>query len=141
MNSPEAVQHNKIMTRKEVDIFEKLQAQLEGLHTEISALSKKSHKDALNKFKLKFINQILNEANHLLGEKYKPFNDFNLFDEDDMPDNSDAAMMLTQYLNCFEKLRADNIKREDSYPHNWYWIVDGKLSAIRTVMPKIIKEK
>jgi len=129
------------MTEQEVDTFEKLQAQLQGLHIEISALSKKSQNDALNKFKLKFVNQILAESNQLLGTKYKPFSDFDLFDENDMPTNSDAAMMLTQYLNCFEKLRSDNVKKEDKYPQNWYWIVDGKMSTIRTVMPKIIKEK
>lgn len=129
------------MTKEQVNTFEKVQAQLNGLHTEISALSKKSQNDALNKFKLKFVNQILSEANQLLGENYKPFNDFELFDEADMPTNSDAAMMLTQYLNCFEKFRADNIKREDSYPHHWYWLIGGKLSNIRTVTPNIIKEK
>ena len=129
------------MTKQDVDTFEKLQAQLGGLHTEISALSKKSQNDPLNKFKLKFVNQILSEANQLLGEKYKPFNDFSLFNEEDMPTNSDAAMMLTQYLNCFEKLRSDNIQRQKEYPHNWCWLVDGKLSNIRTVTPQIIKEK
>ena len=129
------------MTKQEVDKFEKLQAQLAGLHTEISTLSKKSQNDALNKFKLKFVNQILSEANKLLGSNYKPFSDFDLFDENDMPTNSDAAMMLTQYLNCFEKQRADNIKKEDIYPHHWYWVADGKLSSTRTVTPKIIKEK
>ncbi len=129
------------MTEQEVDTFEKLQAQLQGLHIEISALSKKSQNDALNKFKLKFVNQILTESNQLLGTKYKPFSDFDLFDENDMPTNSDAAMMLTQYLNCFEKLRSDNVKKEDKFPQNWYWIIDGKMSSIRTVMPKFIKEK
>lgn len=129
------------MTKEQVDTFEKLQAQLSGLHSEISALSKKSQNDALNKFKLKFVNQILSEANQFLGAKYKPFDDFDLFDETDMPTNSDAAMMLTQYLNCFEKFRADNIKMADSFPHHWYWIVEGKLSNIRTVTPNIIKEK
>ncbi|MBV8256063.1 MAG: hypothetical protein JO154_25935 [Chitinophaga sp.] len=129
------------MTKKDVDTFEKLQAQLEGLHTEISALSKKSQNDALNKFKLKFVNQIISEANGLLGDKYKPFNSFELFDENDLPTNSDVAMMLTQYLNCLEKLRADNIKKESKYPGHWYWLVDGELSDIRTVTPKIIKEK
>ena len=68
------------MTKKEIDTFEKLQSQLEGLHTEISALSKKSQNDVLNKFKLKFVNQVLENANKLLGFKYKPFNDFDLFD-------------------------------------------------------------
>lgn len=95
----------------------------------------------MNKFKLKFVNQILSDANKLLGEKYKPFSDFDLFDEAAIPTNSDAAMMLTQYLNCFEKLRSDNVKKQDNYPNHWYWIVDGKLSNIRTVTPEIIKEK
>lgn len=129
------------MTKEEVDTFEKLQAQLDGLHIEISALSKKSQNDALNKFKLKFVNKILADSNELLSAKYKPFDDFDLFDENDLPTNSDVAMMLTQYLNCFEKLRADNIKKEDKYPQHWYWVIDGKFSNVRTVSPKIIKEK
>jgi hypothetical protein len=128
------------MKKKDVDVFEKLQAQLDGLHLEISSLSKKSQNDALNKFKLKFVNQILREANDLLGDKYKPFSDFGLFDENDLPTNSDVAMMLTQYLSCFEKLRADNVTKEER-GIKWYWMVDGKMSDIRTVMPKIIKEK
>ncbi len=129
------------MTEQEVDTFEKIQAQLQGLYIEISALSKKNQNDALNKFKLKFVNQILAKSNQLLGAKYKPFSDFDLFDVNDIPTNSDVVMMLTQYLNCFEKLRSDNVKKEKKYPHNWCWIVDGKLSTIKTVMPKILKEK
>lgn len=129
------------MTKQEVDTFEKLQAQLQGLQNEISVLSKKSQNDALNKFKLKFVNRILVDANKLLGDSYKPFDDFEIFEDDDMPTNSDVGMMLTQYLNCFEKLRSDNVKKQDSYPQHWFWIIDGKLSDIRTVMPKIIKEK
>ncbi len=126
------------MTKKEVDTFEKVQAQLEGLHNEISVLSKKSQNDALNNFKLKFVNQILVEANKLLGDKYKPFPDFEVFDNDDMPTNSDAAMMLTQYLSCFEKLRADNVYQDFG---KWYWVIKGEKSKIKTVMPKKIKEK
>jgi hypothetical protein len=126
------------MIKQEVDNFEKLQAQLEGLHNEISALSKKSQNDALNKFKLKFVNKIISDSNELLGNDYKPFSDFDTFDENDLPSNSDAAMMLTQYLSCFEKLRADNVKQDLG---RWYWIIDGKQSDIKTVMPKKIKEK
>jgi hypothetical protein len=126
------------MTKQEVDNFEKLQAQLEGLHNEISALSKKSQNDALNNFKLKFVNRIISDSNELLGENYKPFSDFETFEENDMPTNSDVAMMLTQYLSCFEKLRADNVKQERL---NWFWVIDGEKSDIKTVMPKKIKEK
>jgi hypothetical protein len=127
------------MTKEDVDTFEKVQAQLEGLHSEISTLSKKSQNDGLNKFKLKFVNQIMGDSNKLLGEKYKPFSDFELFDENEMPTNSDVAMMLMQYLSCFEKLRADNVRQ--NHISRWFWIIDGKESDVKTIMPKKIKEK
>lgn len=126
------------MTKQEVNNFEKLQAQLEGLHNEISAISKKSQNDALNTFKLKFVNKIISDSNELLGVNYKPFTDFDKFDESDIPSNSDVAMMLTQYLSCFEKLRADNVVQVSV---RWFWIIDGKQSDIKTAMPKKIKEK
>lgn len=129
------------MTKQQVDLFEKLQAQLDGLYLEISALSKKSQNDPLNKFKLKFVNQLLTESNDLLDEEYIPFSDFSTFDENEMPTNSDVAMILTQYLNCFEKLRADNILKRIHHPQYWYWVIDGQISDIRTYSPKNIKEK
>ena len=125
------------MNRQEIDKFEKIQAQLNGLHMEISNLSKKSQNDALNKFKIKFVNQLVSAANEILNED-KPFNDFTSFDEDDIPTNSDVVMMLTQYLNCFEKLRTNNIIKENFNPV-WYWVVDGKISDIRTAIPEKIK--
>jgi hypothetical protein len=127
------------MTEEEVDLFEKVHTQLEGLYTEISALSKKSQNDALNKFKLKFLNQVLIQTNELFGEAYKPFSDFEMFDENEMPTNSDAAMMLTQYLGCLEMLRSENVVQGKlGY---WYWIIDNKQTQYRTTSPKNIKEK
>jgi hypothetical protein len=125
------------MTLQQVNDFEKINAQLQGLHAEISALSKKSQNDALNKFKLKFVNQLLSSTNTLLGD-YKPFPDFSVFDEADMPTNSDAAVMLMQYLNCMEKLRADNIRAAN---YKWFWIIDNKESKMQTTAPEKIKEK
>ncbi|MEH2124811.1 hypothetical protein [Nostoc sp.] len=40
------------MKRKDVDEFEKLSGQLQGIYEEISVLSKKSPNNAVNKFKL-----------------------------------------------------------------------------------------
>jgi hypothetical protein len=129
------------MTKQEVDTFEKVNGQLEALHSEISALSKKSQNDALNKFKLKFVNQILDEANKILGDNYKPFPDFSIFDEDEIPSNSDATMVISQYLGCMEKLRNDNITSKQEYNGNkylvrWYWSQTGK----QTYAPIKIKE-
>lgn len=123
------------MTQEQVEQFEKLDTQLKGLYEEVSNLSKKSQNDLLNKFKLKFINQAIRDANTLLGEKYKPYSEFDAFDEVDMPSNSDGAVMLGQYINCMEVLRADNIEWESN---GWYWIINGEISEIQTKVPKKI---
>lgn len=125
------------MTLEQIDLFEKVNNQLISLHEEISALSKKSQNDALNKFKLKFVNQTIKEANNLLGEEYKPFGEFDCFIEEDLPTNSDVTMILGQYLTCMEKLRTDNI----SYSNfQWIWFAEGKPTNIKTSRPKKLKE-
>lgn len=129
------------MKQKEIDDFEKINAQLEGLHIEISSLSKKSQNDTLNKFKLKFVNQALKESNGILGSSYKPFSDFEEFDEDDLPTNSDVTLILGQYLSCMEKLRADNIESSQHWEGNrlvssWTW----KGTKTETASPQKIKK-
>lgn len=91
------------MKKKEEELFNKTYGQLESLHSEISLLSKKSPVDAVNKFKLKLINSVLESANQLLSEKNKPFKDFTVFNEDDLPNNSDVVMILSQYISCIER--------------------------------------
>ncbi|MDH7460366.1 hypothetical protein QEG73_03720 [Chitinophagaceae bacterium 26-R-25] len=124
------------MKQEQVDIFEKVHAQLEGLHSEISSLSKKSQNDALNKFKLKFVNQILVDANTILGTEYRPFPDFSTFSDEDLPTTSDVAMMLTQYLNCFETLKTNNIEYRGG---KYYWLIDGRKSNVNTFSPRKTK--
>jgi len=135
------------MKRAEVDTFEKLVGQLTSLYEELAVLSKKSPNDVINEFKLKIVNSLLAQANQFLGEKYVPFADFEVFDEDDVPRNSDVVLMLSQYLQCFEKYRADNIVPGVG---GWHWPVDpepGEETAkdgkvhIRTVAPKRLREK
>ncbi len=126
------------MTEEQIHNFEKVQAQLDGLHIEISVLSKKSQNDALNKFKLKFVNQTLKEANLILTDKYKPFEDFEKFDDEDLPTNSDVNLILGQYLNCMEKLRTDNIERTGI--NKWVWTSNSKATQIITSQPLKLKK-
>lgn len=134
------------MNRSNVDTFEKLSGQLLSIYEEISLLSKKNPNDAVNKFKLKFINKLISQSNEYLTEKYKPFDDFDNFDEDDIPQNSDVVFILSQYLQCFEKQRADNVIIRNG---SWYWRVEGDkddrvddegMVLIRTVKPKKLKD-
>lgn len=125
------------MKRKDVDRFEKTATQLEALHSEISVLLKKSPNDGLNEFKLRLVNSVLQEANSLLGDTYKPFPDFLAFDQDAVPSNSDVTFILAQYLNCMEKLRSDNI----FFKYSWYWRMDDDDTLIITSKPKKLTEK
>jgi len=123
------------MDKKQVEIFLKLQPQLKSAYDEISLLSKKKPTDSLNRFKLKFINSILKRANEILEDTYKPFPDeFTLFDEDDMPNNSDVVFILSHYLTALEKLRCDNIQYMTG---DWYWVINGKRTSMETDRPTI----
>ncbi len=136
------------MNVKDVDKFEKLWSQLSGTYEEITLLSKKSPNDALNKFKLKFVNRLIAQSNDFLGADYIPFEDFVHFDEDDVPQNSDVVFILSQYLQCFEKLRSDNVVQKYGACH---WRVEGEdedkadeidddgMHFLRTVQPKKLK--
>lgn len=121
--------------KDEIDVFEKLYSQIEGLHQEIGTLSKKSPSDAINPFKLKMINKVLIRANSMLQNKYKPFEDFDSFEDDDIPTNSDATLILSQYYECMEKMRSDNINEYG------YWIISGSKSEHKTARPKKITKK
>jgi len=134
------------MNRSSVDVFEKLSGQLISIYEEISLLSKTSPNDAVNKFKLNFVNKLLVQSNEYLADKYRPFDDFEVFDEDDIPQNSDVVFILSQYLQCFEKLRSDNVIIRHG---SWFWRVEGGendkidddgMILIRTVKPKKLKD-
>lgn len=134
------------MNRTELDKFEKLVGQTQSVYDEISVLSKKSPNDAVNTFKLSFINKLLAAANILLGKSYRPFEEFTQFDEDNVPQNSDVVFILSQYLQCFEKVRADNVVMRMG---SWHWTIEAKGEGgadeagriyIRTVIPKRLRD-
>lgn len=58
------------MEKDKIEKFEKLHIQIKDMYNELSILSKKSPDGAINKFKLKFINQLIEEANQFLKGDY-----------------------------------------------------------------------
>lgn len=126
------------MKRADIDEFEKLNAQLDSLHQEMSVLAKKSPNDAVNAFKIKLVNTTVDRCNKLFGAKYKPFAEFDTFQTDELPSNSDVTFIVSQYIECAEKFRADNIFAEHGM---WYWQLDGGKEKIRTLGPKKLLNK
>ena len=123
------------MTKEEIVKFGKTKSQLSDWYKEIGVLSKKNPNDAVNKFKLNFVNQSLIDANELLGSRYKPYADFDVFREDEIPTTSDVVMILGLYMSALERLKNANIEIRESQSewilgHQPYWIIDGKVSDL-----------
>lgn len=127
-------------TIDEVEKLEKVIGQLQGAHAEISILAKKTPADSLNSFKLKLINKVAESANEVLGKKYKPFEEFDQFEADDLPSNSDVAMVLAQYIEEAERDRSDNVVYNSAIGR-WVYVVEGKPSSISSGSPSKIGRK
>ncbi len=121
---------------KLVDIqnFEKVEAQLKSIYEEMDVLSKKKPDDAINDFKLDLVNRIIELCNKILKDN-KPIKDFNKFESGKMPSNSDVVVVLSQYISCLDKVRSENI---NCLRGNWYWVINDKISNIRSAPPKKI---
>lgn len=140
MNFPDYT-HNKYknMTIEQIADFEKILAQLKSFYEDTNVLVKKNPKEEMNTFKLKLINKVLVKANAIVGDS-KPFDDFTEFDIDgDMPNNSDVAMILGQYINCMEVIKKDNVH---PYSGRWYWKTDKDAGSkeISTSAPADLKK-
>lgn len=126
-------------TVEEVEKLEKIIGQLQGAHAEISILAKKSPADSLNSFKMNLINNVIKASNEVLGAKYKPFDHFDQFESDDLPSNSDVAMILAQYMEEAERYRSDNVIYQEFV--GWVYKVNGKPSGIQSGPPSKIGRK
>jgi|SRR5208283_2370381 len=127
-------------SKEDVEALERLIGQLKGLQAEISQLARKAPNDAVNAFKLKLINKVINAGNGVLRENYRPFMEFEEFDTDTVPTNSDVTMILTQYMEQAERYRSDNVYYEPN-SGSWKYRIGGKASDIKTAPPSRIGTK
>jgi hypothetical protein len=105
--------------KENIERFEKLHIQIKDIYEELV-------------YYLKFINQLIEDSNSFLGDRYKPFVDFERFQEDDIPFNSDVVLIVSQYIKCLEKYKFDNIERKSG---SWYWVLSEGDEKIETSRP------
>ncbi len=123
------------MNKKDVGKFELLEAQMRTLYSEIEKLVKKNPNDAINIFKLKLINGLLRDANEVLVNTKKPILEFAEFDESSLPSNSDALVVLSQYLTCLESYRENNVAYDEG-EQSWFWVINGRTSEMPAAGPR-----
>jgi hypothetical protein len=74
----------------------------------------------------------------LLGSEYKPFDEFEKFDTDDLPSNSDVTFIVGQYIEELERKRADNVRYDLG---DWIYKLSDSREKIITGPPKKLNEK
>lgn len=95
---------NKKLTKEQVSEYKTLRPLIQDVLQEIKELSKKKQDEALNKLKVSSVNRILVRLKELL--KNEPLNDFlDLLNEEDLPTNSDAVLIIIQYETALEQFR------------------------------------
>ena len=112
-------EQEKLPSNEDVERFEMLRPILVSMLFEIKEFSKKKQDMQLNELKIKKINQILSKIKNILS--HEPTIEFlDLLDEDTLPTNSDAVLILDQYVRCMKLF-------EDKY-YGW----DGEVNRWRT---------
>lgn len=93
---------------KDAERLLKLRPQIDEALKSFDDLSKKKPNDLVNLFKLRFINSLLNEANDILTDERHPDASFRIFNEDELPSNSDVVMMISQYSTAMKRFYNDS---------------------------------
>ncbi|MBD5336674.1 MAG: hypothetical protein HDR95_05120 [Bacteroides sp.] len=96
-----------MITSRDIDKYEAVYPLLVSITKSMTALSTKKPSDIISEFKLDQINKILKQCNSLLGDK-RPDVDFEGFDNDTMPQNSDVVVMLELYIASMDKFKISN---------------------------------
>ncbi len=95
------------MKKADVDVYEKLLGQLITMKAQFEALSKKYPNDIVNEFKIGLANNLLMDINELIGD-FKPFPNFEQFDDSPKVFNSDVLLILAQYLTAMLRFKQAN---------------------------------
>ena len=98
---------------------------LKAMYAEFKELSKKKPEGAVSKAKIGVVNRLLEKGREVLkGEDSLSFLD--LLDEDDVPQNSDVVLMLSQYVAAMEQFHATYFGWDGQH-HSW--AVSGRKRA------------
>ena len=91
-------------TQEQADTYDRLFPMLEAAHHEMSELSKKKQDGVLNPLKVRNINRLLGELQKLLEND--PSKDYvELLDDETLPQNSDAVLLLSQWRAALRQYR------------------------------------
>lgn len=106
-------------TEAQAAAFDMVSPMVQSAHKEMSELSKKKQDGVLNELKVRHINRLLKQIQDVLEED--PSTHFlEILDEETLPQNSDAVLILGQWIAAMQQFRTRHHRRYDSMgSHRW----------------------
>lgn len=92
-------------TAEKVKLYEVTRPLLDAMYSEFKEFSKKKPDGAVSKAKMKVVNRLLVKCQEVL-ESEASIAYLDILDEDDVPQNSDVVLMLSQYVAAMRQFRS-----------------------------------
>lgn len=113
----------KKTTDEQVKLYLTINPLLKSAFDEVKEFSKKKQDEELNIKKVKMINRLLEKAKEIL--KDEPTVEYlELLDEDELPSNSDAVLIMSQFISAMNKFHEDHYHYENnmlSWDNEGHW--------------------
>jgi hypothetical protein len=98
-------------TEEQAATYDRLVPMLEAAHREMTELSKKKQDGIVNTLKIKMLNRLLNELSKIIEND--PSHAFvDMLDEETLPQNSDAVLILSQWHAALKQYKARHYGHE-----------------------------
>ena len=107
-------------TDEQAATYDRLVPMLEAAHREMTELSKKKQDGIVNTLKIKMLNRLLSELSKVI-EKDPSYAFVDMLDEETLPQNSDAVLVLSQWQAALRQYR-DRHYGYDSSRHRWFTV-------------------
>lgn len=120
MKNKKEISTEKLPTQAEIDTFEMLDKLLDSSYIEMKQFSNKKPDELLNKFKVKSLNRILEPIKSVMrNEPTASFLD--LLDEDTIPSNSDAILIISQFQAAMKQFKSSYHGRNEKFSQpRWF---------------------
>jgi hypothetical protein len=91
-------------TEEQAATYDRLVPMLEAAHREMTELSKKKQDGVVNTLKIKMLNRLLGELSKII-EKDPSHAFVDMLDEETLPQNSDAVLILSQWQAALKQYK------------------------------------
>jgi hypothetical protein len=106
---------------EKTQLYEVTRPLLDAMYVEFKELSKKKPEGVVSKAKIKIINRLLSRCREVLKDEMT-IEYLDLLEEDDVPQNSDVVLMLSQYTAAMGKYYHTFYRRG---AYGFAWAIEG----------------